>query len=64
MSLEELGLRVMRFWNNEVLVHTEAVLVHTEAVLEAIHSALDNAPSPGLRPEQKASPVGLTRIHT
>jgi very-short-patch-repair endonuclease len=48
MSLEELGLRVMRFWNNEVLVHTEAVL-------EAILSALDNVPSPGLRP---TSPVG------
>jgi len=42
------GIRVVRFWNNEVLVQTEAVL-------EAILSALDNAPSPGLRP---TSPVG------
>jgi very-short-patch-repair endonuclease len=39
MTLEGLGLRVLRFWNDEVLVHTEAVL-------DAILSALEKAASP------------------
>jgi very-short-patch-repair endonuclease len=38
-TLQGLGLRVLRFWNDEVLVHTEAVL-------DAILSALEDAPSP------------------
>jgi very-short-patch-repair endonuclease len=32
MTLERLGLRVLRFWNDEVLVHTEVVL---DAILSA-----------------------------
>ena len=39
LCLERLGLRVLRFWNDEVLVHTEQVL-------EVLLSALEDAPSP------------------
>ena len=39
LTLEKLGLRVLRFWNHEVLLHTEQVL---EMILEA----LENVPSP------------------
>lgn len=47
--LEQEGFRVMRFWNNEVLVEAEAVL-------EMIRSALiDNNPSP------QPSPLGGER---
>ena len=38
-ALEELGLRVLRFWNHEVLLHTAQVL-------EVILGALENGPSP------------------
>ena len=39
MTLRELGYRVMRFWNNDVLQSTEAVLIE-------IASALAGPPSP------------------
>jgi very-short-patch-repair endonuclease len=39
LTLEELGLRVLRFWNDEVLLHTEQVL-------EVILAAVENVPSP------------------
>ncbi len=45
-ALEELGLRVLRFWNDEVLLHTEQVL---EVILEA----LENVPSPCPSPRRR-----------
>ena len=38
-ELESSGIRVIRFWNNDVLKHTDAVL-------EALYAALQNGPSP------------------
>jgi very-short-patch-repair endonuclease len=43
------GIRVLRFWNNEVLDNTEGVL---RAIWDALHS-LTPAPSPGGRGEKK-----------
>jgi len=43
--LHEYGYRVLRFWNNDVLMHTHQVLA-------AIHQALgSNGPHPGLPPQ-------------
>jgi len=42
--LESLGYRVIRFWNHEILEHTDAVL-------EQIQRALINIPSPRPSPE-------------
>ncbi|MBU0517282.1 MAG: endonuclease domain-containing protein [Proteobacteria bacterium] len=58
MLLEGFGLRVLRFWNDEVLVNTEQVLEVILSALEDAPSAVAPspvAPSPGLRP---TSPVG------
>jgi very-short-patch-repair endonuclease len=41
--LEKQGIKVLRFWNNEVLQQTESVL---EALYNAIHLALPSSPSP------------------
>jgi very-short-patch-repair endonuclease len=43
--LEAMGYRVLRFWNNDVLMNTEAVL---EVILEALARA---APHPSPLPE-------------
>ena|SRR6185437_5509453 len=43
--LHEYGYRVLRFWNNDVLMHTHQVLA-------AMHQALgSNGPHPGLPPQ-------------
>ncbi len=44
-SLQRLGFRVLRFWNNDVLINTEAVM-------EQLRTALIETPSP------QPSPVG------
>jgi len=44
-KLREMGYRVLRFWNNDVLTNTEGVL---EAVLEALASP-GPSPQPSLR---------------
>ena len=44
--LEELGLRVMRFWNDDVLTNTNQVL---EAILEAVQYFTSPWPSPPRR---------------
>ena len=38
MVLERLGLRVVRCWNDEVLIHTEAVLEEILSVFEDVFS--------------------------
>jgi len=43
LTLEKLGLRVLRFWNDEVLLHTEQVL---EAIVEALEVVPSPCPSP------------------
>lgn len=43
MTLEKLGLRVLRFWNDEVLLYTEQVL---ETILEALGNVPSPCPSP------------------
>ena len=44
-KLESLGYRVLRFWNNDVLMNTEAVL---EVILEALASVSPHpSPLPG-----------------
>lgn len=43
VALEELDLRVLRFWNDEVLLNTELVL---EAILEAVENFPSPCPSP------------------
>ena len=39
-DLQERGFRILRFWNNDILLNTNEVL-------EAILTAFDRAPSPG-----------------
>ena len=43
LTLESLGLRVLRFWNDEVLLHTAQVL---EVILEAVEDGPSPCPSP------------------
>ena len=46
VALEELGLRVLRFWNDEVLLQTELVLA---VILEALENVPSPCPSPAGR---------------
>jgi very-short-patch-repair endonuclease len=41
--LQSRGYRVLRFWNNEVLMETRAVL---EAIYAALHESPESAPHP------------------
>ena len=57
--LESLGYRVIRFWNNEILEHTDAVLEQIQRVLINIPSP---RPSPGGRGGQEKSPGSGKRL--
>jgi len=46
LKLEELDLRVLRFWNDEVLLNIELVL---EVILEAVENVPSPCPSPRRR---------------
>jgi len=46
--LEALGWKVLRFWNNEILRHTDAVLA---AILSACDAAKKDIPSPNPLPQ-------------
>ncbi|HUT41758.1 MAG TPA: endonuclease domain-containing protein [Gammaproteobacteria bacterium] len=49
--LESLGYKVMRFWNNDILIDTHAVL-------DSIHEGLNNIPSPQPSPGGRGSKTG------
>jgi len=54
-ALEAEGIRVLRFWNNEVLKNTTAVL---QEIWNALHESLSPNPSPSGRGERHPSPLG------
>jgi very-short-patch-repair endonuclease len=54
-ALERQGLRVLRFWNHQVLLEMDAVL---DAIWNCVGArTLSPSPSPGGRGEQEQGPV-------
>ena len=54
-ALEAEGIRVLRFWNNEVLKNTDTAL---QAIWNALNDSLSPDPSPSGRGERLPSPCG------
>lgn len=45
--LRSYGIRVLRFWNHDVLRQPDTVLAHLQTTIGALRSSLPSAPSPG-----------------